>query len=342
MKHKGKGLRKPKRRRRFKPSELLGFMGIGLFLAFVLYLAFAPQPNPIEHGVTSGGGAKAFKSESREAFLGKAAIIDQLGLRNPNQAFINEAELILGRAGLQVDVYPPEAVTVSLYKTISAKGYRLIVFRIHMGVNDEALDKPVGLSTTEPYIQFNHQVEQLGDWAASAEAYGTSEVLFAVSPKFIKEATVIDYPGTIIILSGCFGLYSEALPKAFLDRGASIILGWDGLVDVSYVDKATLSLLRALCLERLSVKNAVEEVMREIGPDPTHGSRLGYYPLATGDYKLTIVPYGLSRPPLRLKEGGELARIFYIIRLFDIMSNEPISINFYVMPSCPFAHGRAY
>jgi hypothetical protein len=69
-----------------------------------------------------------------------------------------------------------------------------------------------------------YQVEQLRDWVASAKAYGTNEVLFAISPKFIKETTILDYPGTIIILSGCFGLYSEALPQAFLDRGTLHIL----------------------------------------------------------------------------------------------------------------------
>jgi len=304
MKHRVKGFRKIRKKRKIKPSEILGFIGIGLFMALVFYLAFAPQPNPMEHTATIISETTVFKSESSEAFLGKAAIVDQLGLKNPNPAFINEAKLILGRGGFQVDVYPPEAVTISLYKTISTKGYRLIVFRVHMGVNDEASDKPVGLFTTEPYNQFDYQVEQLRDWVASAKAYGANEVLFAVSPKFIKEATVLDYPGSIIILSGCFGLYSKPLPQAFLDRGASAILGWDGLVGIDYVNKATLSLLRALCLEKLSIKEAVDEVMREIGPDPEHGSRLGYYPLSISDYKLTIMPtwFIKSPPPLLLKE----------------------------------------
>jgi hypothetical protein len=54
------------------------------------------------------------KANLVKPFLGKAAIIDQLGLRNPNPAFINEAKLILSRAGFQVDVYPPEAVNCGL------------------------------------------------------------------------------------------------------------------------------------------------------------------------------------------------------------------------------------
>ncbi|MEM4649105.1 MAG: hypothetical protein QXP78_00370 [Candidatus Bathyarchaeia archaeon] len=276
---------KAKRKRKFKPFEILGFISIGFFIALILYLAFAPTPTSSQNNLFTSSVTKATSS-----ILGKAAIVDQLGLRYPNQAFINEAKIILGRAGFQVDVYSPEAVTVNLYKTISTKAYRLIVFRVHMGVNDEAIDKPVGLFTSESYNQFKYQVEQLKDWVASAKAYGTEEVLFAVSPKFIKEATVLDYPGTIIILSGCFGLYSKALPQAFIDRGASAILGWNGLVTVSYVDEATLHLLKALCLEKLSIKEAVEAVMREIGPDPENHSILNYYPLEKSELTL-LIPY---------------------------------------------------
>ena len=57
--------------------------------------------NPVEHIVTSNSGATVFKSESNEAFLGKAANVDQLDLRNPNPAFIDEAKLILDRQRLK-------------------------------------------------------------------------------------------------------------------------------------------------------------------------------------------------------------------------------------------------
>jgi hypothetical protein len=55
----------------------------------------------VEHIVTSNSGATVFKSESNEAFLGKAANVDQLDLRNPNPAFIDEAKLILDRQRLK-------------------------------------------------------------------------------------------------------------------------------------------------------------------------------------------------------------------------------------------------
>ncbi|MGC8849828.1 MAG: hypothetical protein ACP5K1_07130 [Candidatus Bathyarchaeia archaeon] len=277
--------RTAKSKRRFKRSELAGFAAIILFTMLVLYLAFSP-PSGGPTLTTSPRGTASSMGASTETRAGRAAIVDQLGLRMPNPSFLGEAEDILRRAGFQVDVYPHDKVTVNLYREISAKGYSLIVFRVHMGVNDEAEDKPVGMFTAEPYNQFEYALEQLRDQVASAKAYNTTEILFAVSPKFIREATVLDYPGTVIILSGCFGLYSRPLPEAFTARGASTVIGWSGLVSSDHTDAAVVSLLKALCLERLSVEDAVAEVMREVGPDPENGSRLGYYPPNMGGYKL--------------------------------------------------------
>jgi len=42
------------------------------------------------------------------------------------------------------------------------------------------------------------------------------------------------------------------------------------------------------------VQRAVEAVMRDIGPDPDHGSRLGYYPPTTRETALTYAYRGLS------------------------------------------------
>ena len=62
---------------------------------------------------------------------------------------------------------------MNLYKAISTKGSHLIVFRVQMGIDDEAIDKPVCLFTSDPYSQFKYQIEQLRNWLASARAYGS-------------------------------------------------------------------------------------------------------------------------------------------------------------------------
>jgi hypothetical protein len=65
-------------------------------------------------------------------------------------------------------------------------------------------------------------------------------------------------------------------------------------------------LLRALCLEKLSIEKAVEAVMREVGPDPEHGSKLGYYPLSMGNYKLITILTWLSRFFLKAGENSHM------------------------------------
>jgi hypothetical protein len=74
----------------------------------------------------------------------------------------------------------------------------------------------------------------------------------------------------------------------------SIALGWSELVDINYVDEAALSLLKALCLRKLNVKEAVETVMQEIGPDPKNHSILNYYPSNMGEITLTNASISLN------------------------------------------------
>ncbi|MEM3061890.1 MAG: hypothetical protein QW265_05755 [Candidatus Bathyarchaeia archaeon] len=265
---------------KLKPKEIFGFIALAILMVLIVYLIVVPSPSQIEE---QGKPMPKTATTPTKAILGKAAIVDQLGLRMPNPGFIEQAKAIMEASGFKVDVYTHDQATVELYRSISAKGYKLIIFRVHMGVNDQAKDKPVGMFTSEPYSELEYTIEQLKDQVGSAKAYNTTEVLFAISPKFIEECLVMDYPGTIIILTGCFGLYSEALPKAFLDRGASVVIGWDGLVGIEHTDEATVILLRMMLIEKMSVEKSVKATMNILGPDPNNGSILEYYPKGKGN-----------------------------------------------------------
>jgi hypothetical protein len=76
---------------------------------------------------------------------------------------------------------------MNLYASLSAHGYRLVVFRVHAGVNEEMKGHPVGLFTAEPYSQLKYPQEQLSDLVGSAQAFNRTEIVFAVTPKFIRE-----------------------------------------------------------------------------------------------------------------------------------------------------------
>ena len=99
------------------------------------------------------------------------------------------------------------------------------------------------------------------------QAFNGSEVVFAVTPKLIRERSIMDYDGTVVVLMGCFGLHSLDLPKAFVGRGASVVIDWNGLVDIKEADKATLTLLRMMLLEKMSVDESVKVTMSDVGSD---------------------------------------------------------------------------
>ncbi len=267
---------------------MAAFLVLGLFMAFVVYLIIPPQTiQPEKHVIDATTPRSQSFSPTELRPPSRVAIVDQLGAHFPNPSFIETAEEMMRRAGFQVDLYGPDRVTVNMYASIPSHGYRLIVFRVHAGVNEEMEGSPVGLFTTEPYSEFKYPGEQLTDLVGSAQALYSPEVVFAVTPKFIREKSAVDYGGAIIVLTGCFGLYSQELPQAFVDRGASVVIGWDRLVDAEHTDEAMLLLLRMMLIEGMDVEDAVRATMEEVGPDLENESVLNYHPKEEGGLKLS-------------------------------------------------------
>lgn len=88
---------------------------------------------------------------------------------------------------------------------------------------------------------------------------------------------------TLIIIAGCQSLGTFDMARALVERGASAVIGWDEWVDLAHNDRAILHLLEALTAQGLTVKQAVEKTMGEVGPDPTYKSVLTYFPSERGD-----------------------------------------------------------
>ncbi len=255
-------------------GELAGFLALGLFLALIALLLIPPQAPRPPPAASSATTARM-----------RAAIVDQLGALFPNPAFLSEAKALLRRAGFEVDVYGPGEVTMSLYASLPARGYRLIVYRVHSGVGEWPGGRIVGLFTTEAYSPLAYPREQLAKLIGPAQAFEGGDVVFAIAPGFIRDRSIMDYGGAVIILMGCFGLYGEELPRAFIDRGASAVIGWTGLVDIDHTDEATLLLLRGL-LGGMSIEEAVGEAARAVGPGSNGHSALGYYPPGRGALRI--------------------------------------------------------
>ncbi|MEA3345715.1 MAG: hypothetical protein U9Q78_05650 [Chloroflexota bacterium] len=214
----------------------------------------------------------------------KAAIVDQTGFSFPGPEFISQARGYLEDSGYEVDLYPPKEVTVEFFSTLPKKGYRLILLETHAtsevvleGQRGHASDVPPGpfLFTTERYEKQRYLRLQMEDQIrASKLFYEDSPLLFAVGPKFIRSSMRDFFPNTVVIIGGCQSLAFPDLARAFLDRGASVVIGWNGMVDLSHNNEAILHLLRSMTVEGLSPQEAVEEAREEIGPDPEYGSSL--------------------------------------------------------------------
>ncbi|HIC94056.1 MAG TPA: hypothetical protein EYP09_07390 [Anaerolineae bacterium] len=225
----------------------------------------------------------------------KAAIVDQIAVSRPSPEFISTASAYLRNAGFEVDVYQGQDITVEFYRTLPAKGYKWIVLRTHSTnevAETELPGNPVYLFTGEHHSKDRYIREQLSlQIIRSKLLYEDSPWFFAIGPEFIRRSMVGRFDDTLIIISGCQSLNTLDLAKAFVERGASAVVGWDDWVDLAHNDRATLYLLFALSVERLTIKEAVEETMAQVGPDPTYESVLTYYPPERGHETLwTIAP----------------------------------------------------
>ncbi len=216
----------------------------------------------------------------------KAAIVDQLTPLYPNDEFIKEITRQLEDYGFEVDVYSGDEITVDFYRTLPAHEYKLIILRSHSGLLgvDPKVTNKTWIFTNEQYSQNLHVTEQLSDRLTYGKITEDSEWVFTLSADFITGSTEGDFADTVVIMMGCSGLYRTDLAKAFVQKGASVFIGWNDSVLLSYVDKATGTLLENLCTEELSIAGAVADTAMQVGLDPEYGAALEYFPIP-GDYK---------------------------------------------------------
>jgi len=210
----------------------------------------------------------------------KAALVDQIALTNPNPDFTGQALAYLKEAGFSVDVYAGEEITIEFYRTLPAKGYKLILIRTHSTniLNDKIPGGPVFLFTSEIYDKSRYVKEQLANRIGRAKLLydEDSPLYFAIVSGFVRHDMVGRFDDTLIIIGGCQSLGTPDLAQAFIDRGAAAVVGWNEWVDLSHNDEALLHLLRGLTREKLTLEQAVRKTMNEIGSDPAYESILTY------------------------------------------------------------------
>ncbi|OGN96907.1 MAG: hypothetical protein A2Y89_01745 [Chloroflexi bacterium RBG_13_51_18] len=211
----------------------------------------------------------------------RAAIIDQTSVFEPDSGFVSKVAAMLESAGFKVDVWQGQAVTVDFYRELPRYGYELIVFRTHMSFyypgTDSSLIKGTALFSGETYSTTKHITDQLNDTVFKASVTSGSATVFAINSKFITDTMEGRFDGTAILMMGCISYYLDDMAEAFIQKGASTYVGWDGKVILDHLDQATVDFIDNLFIKQLCIETAAMQTMATIGPDPYCNARLKYY-----------------------------------------------------------------
>jgi hypothetical protein len=221
--------RERKKGRKYPLRKILAYGAIAaLVLGFGLYFI-------IDHLI------QATPLDCSQVDVPRAAIVDQLGISQPNETFIEESTALLNDAGFDVDYYEGESVTVKFYKKLPTHCYSLILLRVHSATfNPER--RVLDFFTSEPYSKSKYVGDQLDD-RVRACAFAPYEegdpVYFGITHKFVRSSMKDEFNNTMVIMMGCDGLKYDDMAEAFIEKGAQVYVAWSGLVSAPHTDQVT-------------------------------------------------------------------------------------------------------
>lgn len=211
----------------------------------------------------------------------KGAIIDQLFNTNINVTFSWTARNILTDGGFQPHYFEGGSPNdnVNFYRSLPEQGFKVIVLRAHSALNPATGD--LAIFTSEGWDDeralTTYLADILADRLAKVRVTENSTAYFGITYKFVR-AMQGDFNGAVVIMMGCDGMADKNMVEAFIEKGASVVIGWTGPVDAGHTDAATAVLLRLFVSEKYTVSQSVRETLAEVGEDPYYGSSLDYYP----------------------------------------------------------------
>jgi len=220
--------------------------------------------------------------------LSKAAIIDQLHDDLPNLYYQENVRRYLEDGGYRVDLYTTKDVTVDLYKNLPSMNYEFIVIRTH-SLREGSVGPSPSLFTGEHYTEEKYIREQLFGQVGKAVPYLPQEVeevgwralsnetYFVIGSKHVDDLMSGSFSSSVIIMGGCDTLSGSLLSESLIKRGASSVVGWDGLVSASDNDKVIIALLKEIFVNKEEINNAVELVMKNFESHTNYSPTLKYY-----------------------------------------------------------------
>lgn len=236
-----------------------------LLIFSISYLAWNSSMIPPQQGQQTGIGVP------------KAAILDGLYAGSEDIVFEQELKNSLEHSSdaYSVDVFRRENVTIDLMKNI--EGYEILILRIHSAIGGDGF---LYLFSGENFTKDKYQGDQLLGAVREGIPYdGKNESYLALNAVFLAANKPNGLKDSTIILMGCKGTKDSYSIERLIGKGVKTYIAWNGDVDLSHSDEATLALVRALYLDNLDVKAAVDKVMLEVGPDSYFESKMEYRPL---------------------------------------------------------------
>jgi hypothetical protein len=195
------------------------------------------------------------------------ALIDSLAVDSPNRGIVENISSLANAAGYSLDYYPPTSVTVDLFQHLPEKGYSMIILRTHSTWDGNVV------VTSEPYNPHQRVIGQLTDKVGDANVGGRQ--YFSVTPGYIGGTMCGRLQGAMILSMGCT-TGSGQLAKAFMEKGARLFVGWNGVVTVAQTDSAFQALV-GLLLKGESAHEAIQTVTPGGGVAATAGPNLVIY-----------------------------------------------------------------
>ena len=207
----------------------------------------------------------------------KAVIIDQIYKDYPNEEFLKKATEFLRKGGYKVDIITTDDVTVDFFKKLPSMNYEYVIFRGHSLADGNVNNiNSATLFTGEKHDYHKYIKEQFQGHVSMGVPYLFSEIeqmggfsnlqnetYFVIGSELIDELSIGTFPNSTIILAGCETTKKETLANSFLNKGASEVIGWSGLIDIKDNDMIVLQLLNETLVNDLEINEVVIAINEE-------------------------------------------------------------------------------
>lgn len=192
-------------------------------------------------------------------FSMKAVIVDQLSLDFPNNAFVDNATVMLQNYGFNVSYVSNQSVTVDFFHELAKGNYGVIVLRTHTAMRNDTGVKTVDIFTSELFSASKHVAElDNGQLVRGILNYSGEKDYFAVTSDFIRNVAG-SFPKSVIVMMGCWSnkpQYNQ-VAQAFVSKGATVCTGWSEMVTPEKTDTETLEVMQSI-LQNETIEDSIE------------------------------------------------------------------------------------